>query len=217
MEPGQTKERLLQAAEQFYAEHGFEGTSMRELTAAAGTNLAAVNYHFGSKKALLMELCRIRIEPINQDRMEMLEAARQKAGSAPILLEDIFAAFFFPVGRQALQDGKPNLTFLRMAGRLISENDEFYEEMVTAFFPVVVEAFLSELERTAPGLPPVEVRWRFHFAVSALVGALAQHHRMGSSKCSELELNDVEGMLRRLRDFVCAGFRAPYEGGEAGQ
>ena len=190
---------------------------MRKLTSAAGTNLAAVNYHFGSKKALLMELCRLRIEPINKERMHMLDLARAKASPGAIPLEAIFDAFFVPVGLQAMQDGKPNLTFLRMVGRLISENDEFYDEMVTEFFPIVAEAFLKELERSMPELPAYEVRWRFHFAVSALVGALAQHHRMGSSKCTELELNDIDGMLLRLRDFVCAGCRAPFANEEVTQ
>ena len=60
-----TKSRIIDAAEQLFMEHGFEATSLRSLTAAASVNLAAVNYHFGSKEELFQEIgrasCRERV------------------------------------------------------------------------------------------------------------------------------------------------------------
>src|ERR671936_254385 len=68
----ETRTRILDAAEELFMQHGFEGTSMRQLTARAGVNLAAVNYHFGSKHALIEALFRRRLDPMNAPRNELV-------------------------------------------------------------------------------------------------------------------------------------------------
>lgn len=70
--PHTTKERILTAAEELFARHGFDGASLRQLTAAAGVNLAAVNYHFGSKDRLIEEVFRRRLDQLNGHRMTAL-------------------------------------------------------------------------------------------------------------------------------------------------
>ncbi|MEM8549491.1 MAG: TetR/AcrR family transcriptional regulator [Verrucomicrobiota bacterium] len=209
MDAGQTRERLLQAAEVLYAEQGFEATSMRDLTTAAGTNLAAVNYHFGSKRALLMELCRQRIVPINAERLERLEKARIRANGAPVPLTDIIEAFLRPVGKHAQQDGRPNIVFLRMVGRIMTESDDFLDEMVSTFFVNLAEAFITELARTLPDLSHKELGWRFHFCISTMLGSLTQHHRLDRNGYGALDHDDIDGMIDRLRDFIVGGIQAP--------
>jgi AcrR family transcriptional regulator len=212
-----TRERLLQAAEQSYARFGFEGTSLRALTAAAGVNLAAVNYHFGSKRGLLMEMSRRVVDPINRERLELLARAREETPSGPLSLEAIFEAFMRPVARYASINGKPNLIFLRLIGRFMSESDDFYHEVVNTLFREVADAFLGELARTLPQLPPAELRLRFHFALSSMLGALSQYHRIERGLCAGFDISDITGLLDRLRDFICAGFRgAPTVAGKEG-
>ena len=80
-QPKGTKDRILDAAETRFAEHGFHGTSMRSVTSGANANLAAVHYHFGSKEALLEAVLSRRLEPINRLRIEMLD--RLEAGPDP--------------------------------------------------------------------------------------------------------------------------------------
>src|ERR1700682_4102017 len=63
-----TKTRILDAAESLFMEHGFEATSLRSLTTAAGVNLAAVNYHFGTKEVLFRAVLTRRLDPMNQER-----------------------------------------------------------------------------------------------------------------------------------------------------
>src|SRR5438128_11520727 len=78
--PHETRTRILDAAEELFMQHGFEGTSMRLLTAKAGVNLAAVNYHFGSKDALVEALFRRRLDPMNAARtaeLDKLEASER--------------------------------------------------------------------------------------------------------------------------------------------
>ena len=89
--PVATKARILDAAEALFMEHGFEATSLRLITAAAGVNLAAVNYHFGSKEELFQAVLTRRLDPMNQARVALLdryEARRRRrrsraSGSSP--------------------------------------------------------------------------------------------------------------------------------------
>ena len=90
----ETRTRILDAAEELFMQHGFEGTSMRQLTSRAGVNLAAVNYHFGSKDALIEAVFRRRLDPMNAARIAALdELEKEGRAAAP---EAIIRAF---VGR----------------------------------------------------------------------------------------------------------------------
>jgi len=95
----ETRTRILDAAEELFMQHGFEATSMRQLTAKAGVNLAAVNYHFGSKDALIEAVFRRRLDPMNAARIAELEKLE---GPSP---EAIIRAFIGP-GLRLLEDAK---------------------------------------------------------------------------------------------------------------
>src|SRR5881394_149494 len=96
-----TKTRILDAAESLFMEHGFEATSLRQLTAAAGVNLAAVNYHFGSKEELFQAVLTRRLDPMNHERIELLARLERDAGDKPIACERILAAMLTPALRLA--------------------------------------------------------------------------------------------------------------------
>src|SRR5512144_758055 len=87
----ETRTRILDAAEELFMQHGFEGTSMRLLTARAAVNLAAVNYHFGSKHALIEAVFRRRLDPMNAARLAALESL--EAEGRPSDPERIIRAF----------------------------------------------------------------------------------------------------------------------------
>ena len=76
--PVATKDRILDAAEALFMEHGFEATSLRSITAAAAVNLAAVNYHFGSKEELFQAVLTRRLDPMNQERLDLLTALERE-------------------------------------------------------------------------------------------------------------------------------------------
>src|SRR5512143_118352 len=101
----ETKDRILDAAERLFAEHGFDATSLRMITAEAGVNLAAVNYHFRSKDALIEAVFSRCIRPLNRERLRLLAAVEEASGGAPPRLEDVIRAFVTPVIR-ARQDNR---------------------------------------------------------------------------------------------------------------
>src|SRR2546421_12961401 len=94
-----TKTRILDAAEVLFMEHGFEATSLRQITAAAGVNLAAVNYHFGSKEELFQAVLTRRLDPMNAERMALLDEYERDQAGEELSCEKILAAMFIPALR----------------------------------------------------------------------------------------------------------------------
>src|SRR3981189_1727307 len=92
----QTRPRILDVAEELFMQHGFEGASMRMLTAKAGVNLAAGNYHFGSKHALIEAVCRRRLDPMNVARIAALDRLEAEASGRALAAESIIRAFIGP-------------------------------------------------------------------------------------------------------------------------
>src|SRR5436190_10821825 len=91
-----TKEKILDTAESLFMEHGFEATGLRQITTAAGVNLAAVHYHFGSKEELFQAVLTRRLDPMNQERLELLDDLEQHAGNKRLTCEAIIGAMFIP-------------------------------------------------------------------------------------------------------------------------
>src|SRR5437762_13635541 len=87
-----TKTRILDAGEHLFMEHGFEATSLRQLTSAAGVNLAAVNYHFGSKEELFQAVLTRRLDPMNQERIQLLDRLEREAAGKAMSCEKILFA-----------------------------------------------------------------------------------------------------------------------------
>src|SRR4030095_1134131 len=80
-----TKDKILDAAEALFMEHGFEATTLRQITAAASVNLAAVHYHFGSKEELFEAVLTRRLDPMNQERLLLLPRFAQETGAKALV------------------------------------------------------------------------------------------------------------------------------------
>src|SRR5437868_10883477 len=97
-----TKQRILDVAEQLFADNGFAGTSLRRIIAAAEVNLAAVHYHFRSKESLLEAVLMRRMVPLNDERLALLNQLEQEARGEGADLEEILVAFIGPPMRLIL-------------------------------------------------------------------------------------------------------------------
>src|SRR6186997_3167761 len=111
-----TKPRILDAAEALFMEHGFEATSLRQITTDAGVNLAAVNYHFGSKEELFQAVLTRRLDPMNQERLALLDQLEADAAGKPLSCEAIIGAMFIPALKLARDKARGGKNFLRLLG-----------------------------------------------------------------------------------------------------
>jgi AcrR family transcriptional regulator len=199
-----TKERILDAAERLFAAHGFAGTSLRAITREAGVNLAAVHYHYGTKKDLLRAVLSRIVVPVNRERLEMLERAEAREDLPTV--EGILEAYLAP-GLRAVQDlGERGIVITRFLGRSYTEPTELVQALVREQFEDVGRRFTEALGRALPNLPEAELYWRFKLVVGVMTHIQAD---AGRSDAYAEDLSDVDGTVRRLVAFLAAGLRAP--------
>jgi AcrR family transcriptional regulator len=206
-----TKERILDHAEALFMEHGFEATSLRSITAAAKVNLAAVNYHFGSKEELFQSVLTRRLDPMNQERLEILNRLETAADSAPLPCEKILLALFLPAMRLARDPARGGTNFLRLLGRAYADPAPFIRQFLSEQYAVMIARFKTAFARALPHLPKKELSWRLHFIMGALSYTLAGTDIL--RLVAELNPHDTnandELLLRRLARFLLAGLKAP--------
>jgi AcrR family transcriptional regulator len=202
----ETRTRILDAAEELFMQHGFEGTSMRLLTAKAGVNLAAVNYHFGSKDALIEALFRRRLDPMNVERIAALD--RLEDFSA----ENIIRAFVRPSLRliEDAQGGGRN--FIRLLGRTYTEPAKPVRVLIGQMYAPTMERFKAALERALPQMPRDELVWRMHFMFGTLAYTLAATDTVQLiAGCKPEDRHDARLLEERLTAFLAAGLHAPLK------
>lgn len=209
--PPGTKERILEAAEALFMAHGYEATSLRAITAAAEANLAAVNYHFGSKEELFEAVLTRRLDPMNQRRVSLLTELESYAGSAPVPCERILSALLVPALELARDRERGGGNFLRLLGRAYADPAPFIRRFLSAQYAEMIGRFKAAFGRALPQLPPRELSWRLHFLMGALSYTLAGTDAL--KLIAEIAPGDRGGsdelLLARLAPFLLAGLTAP--------
>lgn len=208
-----TRARILDAAERLFMAHGYDGTSMRQITGEAGVNLAAVNYHFGSKEALIQEVFRRRLNWLNEERMRALDELEATADGQPLKPSQIVDAFFGTMIRMAEDEERGGVIFLRLLGRTLSEPSDFIRAFLAHEYKTVVERYKEALFRSLPDVPKAEIVWRFHFMLGATSYAIAGTDALRLVTDWGIEAEDSEDrldrLLPRLISFLIGGLRAP--------
>src|SRR3982751_5066696 len=187
-----TKQKILDAAEQLVAEQGYAATSLRQIIASAGVNLASIHYHFGSKDELLHELVLRKAGPVNEKRIDLLARYAAEAEGKPLPVEKILDAFFTPM----VETASSNPQFVRVMGRIVVEG--LLPTIIQKDFQPMFGHFVDALRATLPELSPMELKWRVHFMTGVIAHTL----------CGAREGNFEEGIQRLIR-FLAGGFRAP--------
>ena len=206
----ETKERILDAAETLFMEHGYEATSLRALTSAADVNLAAVNYHFGTKEELFQAVLTRRLDPMNQRRLELL--TRFEAESAPKALacDRILGALLVPALALARDPKRGGANFLRLLGRAYADPAPFIRRLLSEQYAEMIARFKAAFARALPEMPRKELSWRLHFIMGALSYTLAGTDALKLiAELNPLETTNDEILLRRLGPFLLAGLTAP--------
>jgi AcrR family transcriptional regulator len=198
-----TKERILDAAETLFAQHGFGGTSLRQVTSQADVNIAAVNYHFGSKENLVNEVFRRRMDEMSGQRMARLRAAVE---ADPADLENILAAFVEPPLAMA-QDRHGGGAFIRVIARAYAEKNDSLRRFLSEQYGHVLRAFAKAIAGCMPGLSKEELYWRLDFLAGALTYAMADFG-MIKRPVGMSEQEHRQRAARELIRFAAAGFKA---------
>ena len=214
--PHETRTRILDAAEELFMQHGFEGTSMRLLTAKAGVNLAAVNYHFGSKDALIEAVFRRRLDPMNAERIAELDRLEKSSAAMAPAPADVIRAFL-RASLLMIEDAKSGgRNFIRLLGRAYTEPSKPVRILIGQLYAPAMERYKAAFERVLPELPRDELVWRLHFMFGTLAYTLAATDTVHLiAGCKPEDRYDAKLLEERLTAFLEAGLLAPLRGASA--
>jgi len=213
MPPLETKTVLLDTAERLFAERGFSAVSLRQIIGAAGVNLAAVHYHFGSKEILIQALLARRITPLNQERLARLERAERRAGKRGPSLTQILEAMIEPALRLSRDTRRGGDVFMRLIGRALSDPNEKLQELLLQQFRVVADRFLPAFHRALPRLPLRELYWRLHFTVGAMAHTMTHGQYLRLISGGLCDPDDTDRMASALVGFAARGLETPMRKG----
>ena len=209
----ETQTRILDAAEELFMQHGFEGASMRMLTAKAGVNLAAVNYHFGSKDALIEAVFHRRLDAMNAERIAELDRLETDAGARPLAADSIIRAFTGASLRMIEDARGGGRNFTRLLGRAYTEPAKPIRALIGQMYAPAMERFKAAFSRALPELPRDELVWRMHFMFGTLAYTLAATDTVQLIAGAKPEDRyDSQVLQDRLTAFMSAGLLAPLAG-----
>ncbi|WP_115718911.1 TetR/AcrR family transcriptional regulator [Gallaecimonas mangrovi] len=202
-----TKTRILDVAEQLFAEHGFNDTSLRLITSEAEVNLASVNYHFGSKKALIQAVIARYLDAF----MPALKAEMDgQFAKEQVQMQEVFGAFIGPL--LALGEFRPGGTgtFMQLLGRGYTEKQGHLRRFITSQYGEALGAFMAVVKKATPGIPDNEVFWRLHFTLGTVVFTMASSMALTEIAESDFgEQNSIESLIHRLVPYLASAMTAP--------
>lgn len=202
---GNTREQVVRAAEVLFARNGYSGTSLRQITEAADVNIAAVNYHFGSKENLLIEILDRVVVPINDERLELLDAAETE-GTPDV--SGVLTAFLLPDlhALDRLRSRDPSLP--RFVSRMYSESSELMGQVMGRQFAEIQSRFYSAFASALPDLTDDEIAWRLSCVVGIVIYMFAGVEAPG---VPSMVGPGVDENLNRLLAITVALMTAPAE------
>lgn len=202
-----TRDRILDAAERLFAERGFHGCSIRDITGDAGVDVALANYHFGSKQQLLEAVFMRRAEDLNGERIARLDTILAAQRKRPPKLEDIIDAFTHPLLDRSTRGSPGWKSYFALIAE-VNNSPEFGGVLMTRYFDPVVQRFIEAIRLALPGSTDRDVYWAYHFLSGALTLTFAETGRIDKLSGGACRSSDLDSVHERLVPYCAAGFRA---------
>lgn len=202
------KRKLLDAAEQLFAEKGFEAVSVRDITQLVKMNVAAVNYHFGSREGLLTLVILRYATPVNEERLARLESAERKWAGKGLPVEEIIDAFVRPLLGQVRKTGLSERLFYKLLGRIFAESGDGLSPVIEEQFHHSSDRFARAFGKALPSVASEELVARIHFMTGGVIHMLTHQDLLGNGSGS---VPTMDATLGRLIRFATAGLREGTE------
>jgi AcrR family transcriptional regulator len=203
MASDQTRNAILAAAERLYADRGFGDVTLRDIVAAAGVNLAAVNYHFGSKDELIAELFVSRSLALNKERLRELREA-EEAGDGRADISEVLRALVGPTLRGCLGPENQRSTPARFMIRVSIESVPAIRRIRNREIDHL-RKFVAAMRRSLPDRSDVELYWGLHFALAMAQQTVRDSERLTKLSEGKCDVDDVEGVIDRVVEVAVMG------------
>jgi AcrR family transcriptional regulator len=207
-----TKDRILNATETLFISRGFDGTSLRAITTDAAVNLAAVNYHFGSKEELFSLVLTRRLDVLNSDRLRRLDVLEAAGLDSEHGAEQIIATLFLPALALARDSQHGGEDFLRLLGRAYADPSPFVRSLLAERYAATNARFKAAFARALPDLDEQDLSMRLHFILDSVAASLAaddvRRHLSALKVAARANDQDDVQFLTYLAPFLAAALRA---------
>ena len=205
-----TRARILTVAERMFAEQGYNGVSLRAITAAANANMASVHYYFGTKQALLSAIFEARVHPLQDERRILLEKALNAASNKRPDVRSVLAAFIGPGVR--LGKTPEGAVFNRLSAICSVDPDPVVRNIVFGVHDDIAQSFTAALRTACPELDGPAFFVRLQCVFGSMMYFRADNgrvDRLTDGKDVAAAHSDVDASLENLLDFLPAGMQAP--------
>lgn len=204
-----TKDRILDAAEELFAERGYYGVSIRDITRHAGVELALANYHFGPKEDLFRHVIGRRAEENSRRQMDSLARAHEAAGDRPPGIEALVRAFCEPMFERTMRGGPGWKHYLQLLSHTANtrQSHGFLAPMNERYDPVVA-AYTEAFKAALPAASPRNIHYSVFFLQGAIVYALAETGAINRQSGDLVDASDFDAILDRMVPYFAAGFYA---------
>jgi AcrR family transcriptional regulator len=203
-----TRSRLLDVAEELFANHGISATSLRSITAAAGANLASIHYYFGSKEELIRQVFARRVGPLNDERLRMLDRFESEAPDGIPTVEQLVEAMVAPVLNMALAGERHQRLFAKLFGQIHADTEE-NQRMMEGQFSEIVSRFVPAFARALPHLSSHQLAWRIKFMIGTMATSVLPMPAGGPFEGLYKGKARPGAVLKQLVPFLVAGMSAP--------
>ncbi len=202
-----TADKLLNAAEQLFAEYSYNEVSIRDITSLAGVKLALVHYHFGSKEELYRAIIRRRIGKLSQDRLFLLNHFHKKNAGKPINLESIVEAFLAPYLFNTLYGGAGWREYAIIVARLLSSGSELSLSILQQEFDPSANYFLDAMRSNSPNASEKQIQWGFDFLVGSMCNIFAEVDRINFLSGGMCSINKPDESCQYLFNYISIGLK----------
>jgi len=199
------RERILDAAEELFALHGFDGVTLRSIAKKAGVDVALANYHFGKKNDLFQATFLRRAQILNDVRMQALLEVEREAQGKPAV-EEIIAAFLRPIVQLHLT-GEPGWQHYFAMLAYVNNSAVWGEGLMHSSFDPLVNRYLAALRKALPGVDEERLQWCYHYLSGALTLTLAQTGRIDRLSDGLCHSADMATAFEHMIPFAVAGFQ----------
>jgi AcrR family transcriptional regulator len=201
------KRHLLDVAEHLLAVKGFESVSVRDITREAAVNVAAVNYHFGSRETLVSLVIVRHLKPLNEERAARVEVLERKSsGKGVVPVEEIIEALTRPLVGAVRKSGLEEPVACELLGRILALRSPGFPEEMEMQMQTVIARFMRILGKALPTVPAEELVWRMHFVTGGMIQML-----MGRAGSGFSSVQAIDATLGRFIRFASAGLREGVE------
>jgi len=207
----ESKRRLLDAAELLFAERGFEAVSVRDITQHANANVAAINYHFGTRDGLIALVVTRYLAPVNDERLARLDTLERKGPGKAMPVEEIINALVRPLVGTVRKSDLSERQYCKLLGRIFAMQGKGLPQAMDDQMRQVSERFARALGKALPAVAPEELVWRMHFVVGAMIHMLIHEEMLQRLTGGAAGSPTMEATLGRFIRFAAAGLREGVE------